>query len=434
MVELARLRVLNLTENRFTSLPFEVLRHLPLTEILAVKNLLSGTLITADVDELPKLQILDVASNALTGLTTSLQLNLPALYQLSCSMNRISNLPDMTTWTSLLTLAAEDNNIANIPEGFVDLPKVKNVDFSGNDIKVLDDRIGAMQNLDNFRISGNPLREKKYSSMATEDLKRALKARMAPIEQEVDDETITESTGAYYSADSSPSRPSSSSQWPVKAGGRLDRSNTQSYSLNPVAAADVAATNAVRTLELHHNLFQEIPNSIAFFATTLTTLNMSHNELTSDTFMKDDLELPVLKELILSCNTFNSLRPLIQRLIAPNLEKLDISFNRLTSLPVLRSRFPKLTAVLASNNTIRELSPEAVKGLRILDCSSNDINSLNSRIGLLGGPGGLERLDVMGNRFRVPKYTVLEKGTEATLAWLRDRIPVGEASPGNDVD
>jgi Leucine-rich repeat (LRR) protein len=149
--------------------------------------------------------------------------------------------------------------------------------------------------------------------------------------------------------------------------------------------------------------------------------------------MKDDIELPMLKELNLSSNTFNSLQPLIRHLQAPQLEKLDISFNRLTSLPPLRGHFPNLVTLFASNNTIRELSPEAVKGLKTLDCSSNDINSLNARIGLLGGPGGLERLNVSGNRFRVPKYTILDKGTEATLAWLRDRIPANEAAP-SDVD
>lgn len=107
----------------------------------------------------------------------------------------------------------------------------------------------------------------------------------------------------------------------------------------------------------------------------------------------------------------------------------EASFNRLTSLPPLRRHFPNLITLFASNNAIKELLPDSVKGLRTLDCSSNDINSLNARLGLLGGPGGLERLDVSGNRFRVPKYTILDKGTEATLAWLRDRIPAGEMSP-----
>ena len=433
LAELVRLRVLNLTENHFTSLPFEVLHQLPLIELTAIKNKLSGVLITADVNELPHLRILDVTSNALTSLTDS-TLRLPVIHQLSCSSNRLTSLPDMTSWISLLTIAAEDNNISSIPEGFITLPKIKTVNFSGNNLKVLDDGIGAMDTLDIFRISGNPLREKKFSGMTTEDLKRALKARMTPTEREVEKEM---DDGAFYSAQASPTSTGPSSEWLVKPGGVLDRSHTGSYSLNPVIASHVAQNNAIRELRLHHNSFKEIPSSIAFFAATLTSLSLAHNELTNDRFLNDDLELPTLKELNLSSNTFNSLQSLIQHLKAPQLEKLDISFNRLTSLPVLRTHFPSLGNLFASHNTIRELSPESVKGLRILDCSSNDINSLNARIGLLGGPGGLQRLDVSGNRFRVPKYTILEKGTEATLAWLRDRIPAGElvepASPA-DVD
>jgi len=430
--ELLQLRVLNINENRFTSLPFQTLRRLPLIELSAAKNNLTGTLVTADVEELPKLQILDVTSNALSSLDLSGVLSLPSLHQLSCSSNRLTGLPDMASWVSLLTLAAEDNNIESIPDGFVTLPKVKNVNFNGNNLRVLDDRIGGMESLDILRIGGNPLRDKKFSGMTTEDLKRALKARMAPPEPEADKEVDTD--GAFYSAPVSPISPrSASSEWPVKPGGVLDRSNTQSHSLNPVVAADVAANHPIKVLELHHNLFKEIPSAVAFFAATLTTLSLAHNELTSDTFLNDDLEMPALKELNLSSNTFNSVQPLIQHLKAPLLERLDISFNRLNSLPPLKRYFPSLITLLASNNTIRELSPESVKGLRVLDCSSNDINSLNARIGLLGGPGGLEMLDVKGNRFRVPKYTILEKGTEATLSWLRDRIPAGEMSP-TDVD
>ena len=428
IAELVHLRVLNVNENSLTSLSFTTLRNLPLVELLAAKNKLSGALVSADVEELPKLQLLDVTSNSLTCLAASGQLSLPSLHQLSCSSNRIGRLPDLITWISLLTIAAEDNSIVDIPEGFVSLSKVKNVNFSGNNIKVIDERIGSMDNLDIFRISGNPLRDKKFAGMDATDLKRALKARMAPPEQEVDKETDTD--GGFYSAPVSPISPNHSSfEWPVKAGGVLDRSNTQSHSLNPVSAAEAAARDPIKELQLHHNKFNEIPASVAFFAATLTTLSLAHNELNSDNFMKDDLELPMLKELNLSSNTLNSLQPLIQHLHAPHLEKLDISFNRLTSLPPLRQHFPNLIALFASHNTIRELSPESVKGLRSLDCSSNDISSLNARIGLLGGPGGLQSLNVSMNRFRVPKYTILEKGTEATLAWLRDRIPAGEVSP-----
>lgn len=425
-----RLRVLNVSENLLVSIPFGILKTVPLTELLASKNRLAGALMEEDVQELPHLHILDVTTNSLTSLCAAAKVSLPAMRQLSCGANRLSSLPDMTSWTSLLTLVADGNSISELPEGFVDLSKLKSADLSGNNLKSLDGRIGAMANLDVFRISGNPLREKKFSGMSTEDLKRALKIRMAPPENEEEyedeDTLMPQDENGLAPTPSSPNRCPSS--WPVKLGGILDRSNTQSYSLNPVIAAQVAQNNSIHTVELHHNLFKEIPSPIAFFANTLTSLNLSHNELTSDTFLTDGLDLMFLKELNLSSNTFNSLLPLTTRLFAPNLEKLDISFNRITFLPVLRNHFPKLRILNASNNTVRDLNPEAVKGLRVLDCSSNELNSLNAKIGLLGGPGGLEKLEVRGNRFRVPRWEILEKGSEVTLAWLRDRIPTGSLS------
>lgn len=430
LAELIHLRILNITENDFASLPCEVFHKLPLIELHAAKNKLSGNLIHESVELLPRLQILDVTGNSLTSISASGQISMPALHQLNCSSNRLISLPDMTSWVSLLTIAADDNSISSLPDGFTSLPKIRNVDFSGNNLKVLDDRVGAMDSLDILRITGNPLRDRKFAGITTDDLKKALRARMEPVEHVVE---IPEE-GAFYSAQASPTTPRpSSSDWPVNPGGVLDRSNTKSHTLNPLVVAHIAATNAIKSLELHHNLFKEIPSSIAFFAASLTSLSLAHNELTGDKFLSDDLELPLLKELNLSSNTFNSVQPIIQHFRAPLLERLDISFNRLTNLVPLKPHFPKLWTLLASNNTIRELAPEAVKGLRILDCSSNELSSLNARIGLLGGPGGLEKLDVSGNRFRVPKYTVLDKGTEATLAWLRDRIPADETS-AVDVD
>jgi len=335
---ISRLRVLNVSENKITALPFEALSQLPLTEIWAAKNSLSGALVAVEVAELPQLQILDVTCNYLTGLDISGSLKLPSLHQLSCSANQISSLPDLTSWTALLNIAAGDNHISLLPKGFVTLPKIKSVDFSGNDLKILDDEIGGMESLVVFRVSGNPLREKKFSGMSTDDLKHALKARMAPVESPAP-EKEPEADGSFYSAPVSPasSRPTSS-HWPVRLGGVLDRSNTNSHSLNPVTAADVAANNVIKILELHHNIFKEIPSSIEFFALTLTTLSIAHNELDGERFMKDDLELPVLKDLNLSSNTLITLQPLIQHLKAPLLERLDISFNRLITLPPLKNK------------------------------------------------------------------------------------------------
>lgn len=424
--ELTQLHVLNVSENKLESLPFEAFLKLPITELMASKNKLTDILIPEAIEKLPYLEILDVTSNSLTSISSA-EIKLPALHKLLCASNRLKALPSLTAWPSLITINAADNYIEKLPHGLVALPKIKSVNFHGNQLRLLDEKLGKLESLEIIHLTGNPLREKKFTSMTTSELKRTLLLRIEAEKEEKSSYTEQASLSDNESTSSSTSLViPSSPAWVVQTSGVLDRSNTLSHSFNPVAAAEVATKYQIKILQLHHNNFRVIPESIAFFTTTLTNLNMSHNELSSDTYLNDNLELPELRELNLSSNTFSSLQPIILNLQAPKLERLDISFNRLSSLPVLRDHFPRLTTLLASHNTIRELLPETIKGMHIVDCSSNELDSLNAKIGLLGGSEGLKHLDVSGNRFKVPRYSILEKGTEAILAWLRDRIPAGE--------
>lgn len=472
---LSRLRILNISENSFDQLPFDVLAAMPLTELVARKNQLRGTLIQDSVESLPMLQSLDISSNQLSHVCApGRSVAMPALHQFCASMNRLQALPDIGGWTSLLTLVADENNINAIPDGFAKLEKLRSVDFSSNDIRVIPAEIGRMENLVNLRLSGNPLRDKKFSSISTEEIKSILADRLEPPPEQLERETSPDpqpagiespgtdeaTAGMSHTHDddddsrseldhfttpptSIPGSPAAAARaqtvaaetWPVGSGGVLDRSNTQSSSLHPVVCSRVAASHRVSEVQLHHNLFTAFPESLSFFADTLTALCLSYNQLVGETYIggasgNEGLDLPALRELNLSHNHITGLGALVAHLRAPRLEKLDVSFNRLAALPPaphpLRAAFPHLTVLLASNNHLADLEPDAIRGLRIVDAANNDIAHLNPRIGLLGGPGGLERLDVAGNRFRVPRWNVLERGTEATLRWLRGRVPVAE--------
>ncbi|KKY37801.1 putative leucine rich repeat family protein [Diaporthe ampelina] len=360
--ELHRLRILNVSENSFESLPFDVLSKLPLTELNARKNKLTGTLIDEGVEVLPALQNLDVSSNQLTSLARpNAVLAMPALSQLCVSMNRLQALPDVTSWFELINLAADENNIKAFPDGFTSLHKLRSADFSSNDIRTVPAEIAHMNNLNMLRLSGNPLRDKKFVSATIEELKDALSARIAP----------------------------------------------------PADSDD-------------------------FFVDSLTTLSLAHNQLVGESYLNvgEGLDLPSLKELDLSSNHITGLAPLVNRLQAPSLEKLDVSVNRLASIPsssdrekggkLLRDVFPNLTVLLIANNHLADLDPESIRGVKVVDASNNDIAHLNPRIGLLGGAGGLEKLIVTGNRFRVPRWNVLDRGTDATLRFLRGRVPVAD--------
>ena len=468
--------MLNISENSFECLPFASLCKLPLTDINARKNKLSGILIDGDIETMSALQALDLSSNQITHLVPpGCAISLPAMHQLTLSMNRLQELPDVSSWTSLLTMIINENGLSSYPPGFFTLDKLRHADFSSNDIKIVPPEIARMDNLATLKVTGNPLREKKFASMTTEDMKAALAARLEPLPHEVESSSpepeldivhyherptrraavphLAERTTAQSNGEDEQGRENKSDAddlatpptcmsreparsgaltasgqtWPIKPGGILDRSNTESSSLHPVVCSRVATENRVYEVQIHHNLFSTFPNSLSFFAETLKSLCLSHNQFVGEVYLAEELELPALQELNLASNHITGLGLLMTRLRAPALQKLDVSMNRIVSVPRLRDAFPNLVMLLVANNHMEELDPESIRGMEVVDASSNDIAHLNPKLGLLGGSkGSLKKLEVTGNRFRVPRWNVLERGTEATLKWLRSRVPMAE--------
>ncbi|GAO17636.1 uncharacterized protein UV8b_08009 [Ustilaginoidea virens] len=467
MDQLSRLRILNANENKLQSIPFDSLSKLPLTELSVRKNKLSGVLFEPSIEALPLLQLLDASGNQLTHLTAAdAKISLPALHSLCLSVNRLQSLPDMTTWTSLLTLAVDENHVASIPDNFTTLQKLRHADFASNDIRTIPPEIARMQGLSMLRLTGNPLRDRRLISASTDELKEVLAARLEPpppyqepnenstlvelmgghVERgrqskdaagfplvtrcdedagsDVDDDFTTPPTSAPHTPTRTRSETVVKDVWFVKPGGLLDLSGSNLSDLNADTCSAVACQNQVRQVQLHHNPLQAIPMALAAFGSTLSVLSLAHMQLSGGSYLSATLELPALRELSLVSNQITSLAPLTEQLDAPALEKLDAALNRMTALPPdLKQSFPQLSVLLAPNNQLAELDPESIRGLKIVDVSSNDIGQLNPRLGLLGGAGGLQRLELSGNRFRVPRWSILERGTEATLRWLRGRLP-----------
>lgn len=432
LADLSSLRVLNVGHNRLLSLPFELICTLPLKEIIAPKNKLQGALIPASVHKFDTLQNLDVVGNALTKLSENEGLTLPGLQTLAISMNRIQSLPNVSSWQALLTLSAEDNRISELPQGFTDLKNVKNVDFTGNDISKLDERIGMMENLFTFRISNNPLRERKFLTMTVEDMKRDLRSRCEPELHETDDEEGSVATQFTLA----PEMPAQTSGWQLKPGGVLDRSYTEMQDLEVEKLENINSSD-VRYLYLQHNILRSFPvQALGMLAPHLTDLDLSHNPLDSLSLFASLLELPSLQTLNISSTGLTSLEPLMASLKAPSLTFLDVSSNSLSgSLPYIRQVYPKLTTFLAAENQFDSLEFESVQGLQVLDVGNNNIGSLPPKLGLLraegnsanwGGGSALRRFEVAGNSFRVPRWQIVAKGTDAVLEWLKDRMPEEE--------
>jgi len=421
--DVSSLRVLNVAGNKLASVPFDSLAFLPLAELNVARNRLNGSLFPSSIDGLPQLKALDVASNALTSLTNDRLIHLASLQDLNVTENRLKTLPDISGWAQLLTLTAGGNKLNIIPEGLTSLRNLRTVDFSRNELKMVDEGIGLMESLTVLRVANNPLRERKFLTMDTGEIKCELRSRIHPTDSpDVHEDNLI----SYDGSGSAPSKAAGNpGSWPVKAGGILDRSATKLGTIDPSEFRNLTQDNDIKTLILRHNVLPHIPPAVVFSSHTLKNLDISHNKLASAKYLFTEMLLPNLTCLDASFNGITSLAPLLEYLSAPNLAELNVSRNRLTTLPPLRVAFSALKTVYASDNSISKLPVESVKGLQVLNVSGNNINHLEPKLGLLDAEG-LRTLVLGGNTFRVPRKDVLDKGTVAVLAWLKSRISEDE--------
>jgi Leucine-rich repeat (LRR) protein len=412
--QLTCLRVMNVSSNQLPSIPMELFET-GLIELIANKNRFEGAFFT--VSSVPKLQELNISNNSLKSLCENESIELPALKSLNVSTNRLISLPSVESWLSLQNLIVAENKLTSFPEGFTTLSQLRIADFTANDISQLDERI-ALMSLTTLTLAANPLRERKFLTMSFEDMKRNLASRLPAADTSAADEDGVEG----LPEDATPDTPG----WQVSPSGTLDLSSKSLDTIDSTALDPIAST--IRTLHLHQNAFTSIPTPLSQIP-FLTLLDLTKNNV--QTPLTSPLTLPHLKDLRLTANKLTSLDSLTTHLSAPNLHSLDVAINRLSgTVPLLRTSFPALTTLIAADNAFSEAPATSLKGLKVVNLSNNDLGSLDPRIGLLQGE--LVSLNVEGNKFRVPNWRLLERGTESVLVWLRERVPVGEMEGGEE--
>ena len=428
IASLTKLKKLNVSGNKLTSIPFGALSSI--VQVNASNNRLVGTLITSS-GVFEHLQTLDISDNALEAISSSRDVSVPNLLTLAVDRNRLLSLPDASSMCRLVTLTASGNKLTEFPMEFDQLASIKNVDLSNNSIKTVLEGIGQMESLSSMNLVGNPLRERKYLTMNLQDIKLDLAKRFAPSNSSTSAPSHTASSTALGSSDNSTT---ASLHKPVN--GTLDLSGK---ALAEIDITLIDLSQPIHTLNLSANNLTTFPITLLTHPTlqyNLQTLDLSHNPLTGSTYLTTPLTLPSLRTLNVISTGMTTLDALTTNLKAPALQSLNISCHRLSGhLPWARAFWPSVTPLLATDNWFSSIDVEAVRGLDVLDVRNNEIEGLPPKLGMLGhstasrakgGKGRLRSFECSGNRFRVPRWQVVEKGTEAVLRDLRRMIPAGE--------
>ncbi|KAI9021465.1 hypothetical protein CLU79DRAFT_703168 [Phycomyces nitens] len=412
--QLSQLRKLHVNDNQLTELPpMEAWQRLE--ELLVSQNRL--TILFSDYP-LPSLTRVDARHNQLKELSES-SLELPKLVEILLSHNTLGN-ADLRMLTCAPQLQALDlswNDLDDLPPAVFEIQSLRRLDLGSNRFMSLPCRIGSLVDLQILTWEGNPMRSVPKGTSATELielLRSQLAAESGDIEEVEEDHAIAKHDGPVERIKGPVLPPQSQKSVNAKT---LDLAN-QKLDTFPEAFLSQVDFEPVN-IQLHHNLLSSFPVGLAGF-TSLVNLHLQYNEFSEFSLsLPDQIVMPCLKTLNLSNNAISNLIT-GDHVSFPSLEELNINNNRLTTLPeTLASAVPQLKTLLLNGNRLDQISAKSFGRLTVLDLGNNDIGLLPPEIGLINT---ITELTVYGNRFRVPRQAVLEKGTKAIMEYLRQRV------------
>lgn len=423
IADLRSLQKLILGNNWFTSLSLQSIPAQNLIELDLSRNSLGKSFTAENLQKFQRLRVLNLSFNNIEALCGN-ALDLPVLQTLDLHNNRIDSLPDVSKCVELTILTVSDNRLTSMPEGFYGLTRLRNADFSGNNIRALSTDVAGMNGLVTLNLSGNPLREKKYLAMNADEIRTDMTRKTTPTEAQITPQSVAPAVEQTTTVQES--------TLITPKGGILDASSRGLSTLQP---DQVDLTKPIHTIRLANNDFEAFPVELLLHPSvkwSLKSFDMSHNpNLHPTDYLDTEVYLPLLHSLYIVSTGLTALDTLTTHLKAPELKELNISCHRLTGhLPWVRAWYPTITTLLASDNWFDSIDVEAVRGLEVLDVRSNEIESLPPKIGLLGNHAGkketgrLRSFECSGNKFRIPRPMTVEKGTEAVLKDLRRMIPL----------
>ncbi|XP_008059162.1 leucine-rich repeat-containing protein 40 isoform X3 [Carlito syrichta] len=455
-----------------------------LTKLIISNNKLQS--LTDDLRLLPALTVLDIHDNQLTSLPSAIR-DLENLQKLNVSHNKLKLLPEeITNLRNLKFLYLQHNELACISEGFEQLANLEDLDLSNNRLTTVPASFSSLSGLVRLNLSSNQLKSLPTEISKMKRLKhldcnanlletippeltgmeslellylRRNKLHFLPefsscrlLKELHLGENQIEMLGAEHLTHLNSIlvldlRDNKLKSVPdeivlLQSLERLDLSNNDisslPYSLGNLPLKFLALEgNPLRTIrrEIINKGTQEV---LKYLRSKIKDERPSHSDSVTETAMTLPSESRVNVQAIITLKTldysdkqttlisddvFDAVKSNIITSINFSKNQLHEIPKRFKILPEVLYRILTLETILISNNQVGSVDPQKMKmmeKLTTLDLQNNDLLHIPPE---LGNCVNLRTLLLDGNPFRVPRATILMKGTAAILEYLRDRIP-----------
>ena len=423
-----------------------------------------------DLTNMGKLSVLDARENEIS--TLPLLPTKGTVVQMLVGYNRISKLTNnesfyqriASSYINLTEIHINNNNLISIPSEFVAVIRnVKVLEVSNNDISDVPYELGYVESLTKLALEGNPIRSirRNLLTQSTEELKKFLRTRGEAPHWSSEGETLA---AANISSTSSAATGNAMAHAEDRVrnmqGDCLDLSMLNLETLPEWLIAKLFRSFSydsddlscrVQEIILANNKLTQIPRELGAVQ-SLRVLDLSGNNLSRlevEGIDYSSLLLPKIQSLNVSNNGLSSPAleailyavtqsncPLSCLLASKNsidrfpdiimhistLREVDLSNNVLQNVLIL-NECPRnsLEILNLSNNQIRHVKGiEILKKLSSLSLDNNNIMDVPLEIGLITT---LKSLTLNGNPQKLVRSQVLQKGNEAVISYLRNKVP-----------